>query len=183
MKKGGKILFCGNGGSAADAQHLAAEFLVRLRPNINRKPLPALSLAADTSTITACGNDYGFENIFSRVFQAISSRHDILFVISTSGNSKNIIKVLKDSKRKNIYSIGFLGKGGGLAKKYCRDKIIIKSNNTANIQEAHIFLGQYILEEIEKNYKKMTKVFCDIADLKEIKKFNKKSSKGFYYKS
>ena len=150
MKKGGKILFCGNGGSAADAQHLAAEFLVRLRPNINRRPLPALSLAADTSTITACGNDYGFENIFSRVFNAISSKNDILFVISTSGNSKNIIKVLKDAKRQNIYSVGLLGKGGGVAKKYCRDKIIIKSNNTANIQEAHIFLGQYMLEEIEK---------------------------------
>tara|TARA_Y100000992_G_C21143291_1_gene432447 strand:+ start:243 stop:809 length:567 start_codon:yes stop_codon:yes gene_type:complete len=150
MKKGGKILFCGNGGSAADAQHLAAEFLVRLRPNLNRRPLPALSLAADTSTITACGNDYGFENIFSRVFNAISLKNDILFVISTSGNSKNIIKVLKDSKKKKIYSVGFLGKGGGAAKKYCKDKIIIKSNNTANIQEAHIFLGQYLLEEIEK---------------------------------
>ena len=150
MKKGGKILFCGNGGSAADAQHLAAEFLVRLRPNINRRPLPALSLATDTSTITACGNDYGFENIFSRAFNAISSKNDILFVISTSGNSKNIIKVLKDAKRQNIYSVGLLGKGGGVAKKYCRDKIIIKSNNTANIQEAHIFLGQYMLEEIEK---------------------------------
>ncbi len=117
MKKGGKILFCGNGGSAADAQHLAAEFLVRLRPNINRRPLPALSLATDTSTITACGNDYGFENIFSRVFNAISSKNDILFVISTSGNSKNIIKVLKDAKRQNIYSVGLLGKGGGVAKK------------------------------------------------------------------
>ena len=86
IKKGGKILFCGNGGSAADAQHLAAEFLIRLRTNINRKPLPALSLATDTSTITACGNDYSFEDIFSRVFNAISSKNDILFVISTSGN-------------------------------------------------------------------------------------------------
>ncbi len=100
IERGGKILFCGNGGSAADAQHLAAEFLIRLRTNVNRKPLPALSLATDTSTITACGNDYSFEDIFSRVFNAISSKNDILFVISTSGNSKNIIKVLKDAKKK-----------------------------------------------------------------------------------
>ena len=150
MKKGGKILFCGNGGSAADAQHLAAEFLIRLRSNVNRRPLPALSLASDTSTITACGNDYSFEDIFSRVFNAISLKNDILFIISTSGNSKNIIKVLKDAKRKKIYSVGLLGKGGGKAEKYCKDSIIVKSNNTAIIQEAHIFLGQFLLEEIEK---------------------------------
>ena len=150
IERGGKILFCGNGGSAADAQHLAAEFLIRLRTNVNRKPLPALSLATDTSTITACGNDYSFEDIFSRVFNAISSKNDILFVISTSGNSKNIIKVLKDAKKKNIYSVGLLGKGGGKAQKLCKDSIIVKSNNTAIIQEAHIFLGQFLLEEIEK---------------------------------
>ena len=95
ISNGGKIMICGNGGSAADAQHLAAEFLIRLRSNVNRRPLPALSLASDTSTITACGNDYSFEDIFSRVFNAISLKNDILFIISTSGNSKNIIKVLK----------------------------------------------------------------------------------------
>ena len=150
IKSNGKILFCGNGGSAADAQHLAAEFLVRLRPKVNRRPLPALSLPTDTSTITACGNDYSFEDVFSRVFRAIALRNDILFAISTSGNSKNIIKVLKDAKRKKIYSIGLLGNNGGKAKKYCKDVIIVKSNNTAIIQEAHIFLGQFLLEEIEK---------------------------------
>ena len=149
-KQGNKILWCGNGGSAADAQHLAAEFLVRLRPKVNRRPLPALSLSTDTSTITACGNDYSFEDVFSRVFRAIALRNDILFAISTSGNSKNIIKVLKDAKRKKIYSIGLLGNNGGKAKKYCKDVIIVKSNNTAIIQEAHIFLGQFLLEEIEK---------------------------------
>ena len=95
LKKGGKILFCGNGGSAADAQHLAAEFLVRLRPMVNRMPLPALSLAQDTSTLTACGNDYGFDHIFSRPLDAIANKKDILFVISTSGNSQNIYEVLK----------------------------------------------------------------------------------------
>ena len=87
---GGKILLCGNGGSAADAQHLAAEFLVRLRPNINRNPIPALSLAMDTSTITACSNDYSFKKLFSRNLDAIGNKKDILIVISTSGNSQKI---------------------------------------------------------------------------------------------
>ena len=100
LKKNGKILFCGNGGSAADAQHLAAEFLIRLRPNVNRNPLPALTLAQDTSTLTACGNDYSFEDIFLRPFQAIANKNDILICISTSGNSKNILKVLKEAKKK-----------------------------------------------------------------------------------
>ena len=113
---GGKLLFCGNGGSAADSQHLAAEFLIRLRPNINRKPIPALSLAMDTSTLTACGNDYSSDDIFLRTFLALKSENDILFAITTSGKSKNIIKVLKEAKKQNIYSIGLLGKGGGNAK-------------------------------------------------------------------
>ena len=87
LKKRGKILFCGNGGSAADAQHLAAEFLVRLRPQINRDPIPALSLAQDTSTLTACSNDYSFDDIFLRPFKALAKKNDILICISTSGNS------------------------------------------------------------------------------------------------
>ena len=92
--KKGKVFICGNGGSAADAQHLSAEFLVRLNPKINRKPLPIISLAMDTSTLTACGNDYGFNYIFSRNLEAMANKNDILFVISTSGNSKNILEVL-----------------------------------------------------------------------------------------
>ena len=104
LKKGGKILFCGNGGSAADAQHLAAEFIVRLRPHINRHPIPALTLAQDTSTLTACGNDYSFDDIFLRSFQALSKKEDILICISTSGNSQNILKVLKEAKKKYIFS-------------------------------------------------------------------------------
>ena len=103
LKKGGKILICGNGGSAADAQHLAAEFIVRLRPHINRMPLPAITLAQDTSTLTACGNDYSFNDIFLRSFQALAKRNDILLCISTSGNSKNILKVLKEAKKKKNY--------------------------------------------------------------------------------
>jgi len=149
LKKGGKILFCGNGGSAADAQHLAAEFLIRLRPNINRHPLPALTLAQDTSTLTACSNDYSFEDIFLRPFQAIVKKNDILICISTSGNSKNILRVLKDAKKKKIYSVCFLGKGGGQALKICDESLVVPSNNTARIQECHIFLGHFILEKLE----------------------------------
>ena len=150
LTKGGKILFCGNGGSAADAQHLAAEFIVRLRPHINRNPIPALTLAQDTSTITACGNDYSFDDIFLRSFQALVKKNDVLICISTSGNSKNILKVLKEAKKKNIYSVCFLGKGGGKAKKISNKSLIIPSNNTARIQECHIFLGHFILENVEE---------------------------------
>lgn len=149
LKKNSKILLCGNGGSAADAQHLAAELLVRLRPNIDRYPLPAISLAQDTSTITACGNDYDFSDIFVRTFRALQKKNDILLVISTSGNSKNIIKVLKEAKKKKIKTIGFLGSGGGVSKKWCDVKIIVPSKNVARIQECHIFLGHFIFEQVE----------------------------------
>ena len=151
LKKGGKILFCGNGGSAADAQHLVAEFIVRLRPHINRNPLPAVTLVQDTSTLTACGNDYSFENIFLRPFKALATKDDVLICISTSGNSKNILKVLKQAKKEKIYSVCFLGKGGGKAKKLCQKPLIISSNNTARIQECHIFLGHFILEKVENS--------------------------------
>ena len=149
LKKGGKILFCGNGGSAADAQHLAAEFIVRLRPHINRNPIPALTLVQDTSTLTACGNDYSFDDIFLRPFKALAKKDDILICISTSGNSKNILKVLKQAKKAKIYSVSFLGKGGGKAKKLSNKPLVISSSNTARIQECHIFLGHFILEKIE----------------------------------
>ncbi len=149
LKKGKKILICGNGGSAADAQHLAAEFLIRLRPNVNRRPFPVISLAQDISTITACGNDLGYENIFSRNLEALANLGDTLIVISTSGESKNIIKVLKKSKKMNINSIAFLGKKGGKCKGLANIELIVESNNTARIQECHIFLGHYIFEKVE----------------------------------
>jgi D-sedoheptulose 7-phosphate isomerase len=149
LKRGGKLLFCGNGGSAADAQHLAAEFIVRLRPHVNRNPIPALTLAQDTSTLTACGNDYSFEDIFLRPFKALVKNDDILICISTSGNSKNILKVLKEAKKQKIYSVCFLGNGGGKARKMCSKPLVISSNNTARIQECHIFLGHFILEKVE----------------------------------
>ena len=141
LKRGGKLLFCGNGGSAADAQHLAAEFTVRLRPHVNRSPIPALSLAQDTSTLTACGNDYSFDDIFLRPFQSLAKKDDILICISTSGNSKNILKVIKEANKKNIYTVCFLGKGGGRAKKISNNHLVVSSNNTARIQECHIFIG------------------------------------------
>ncbi len=149
IKKGGKILFCGNGGSAADAQHLAAEFIVRLRPHVSRTPLPALTLTQDTSTLTACGNDYSFDDIFLRPFKALAKKNDILVCISTSGNSKNILKVLKHANKEKVYSVALLGKNGGKAKKICTKPLIISSNNTARIQECHIFLGHFILEKVE----------------------------------
>ncbi len=149
IKKGGKIMLCGNGGSAADAQHLAAEFLVRLRPHVNRNPIPAITLATDTSSLTACGNDYSFEEIFSRSLNALGSKNDVLIAITTSGNSKNILNVLRAAKRKKIKSICFLGKGGGKAKSLGDVKLIVEENNTARIQECHIFLGHYIFEKVE----------------------------------
>jgi D-sedoheptulose 7-phosphate isomerase len=157
LRKGGKIFLCGNGGSAADAQHLAAEFLVRLRPKVNRSPIPALSLAMDTSTITACGNDYLFEDIFSRNLEALAISKDVLLVISTSGNSKNILKVLKMAKKKKILSIGFFGKTGGKAKKICDLPLCVNSNITARIQESHILLGHYIFECVEDKILKKIK--------------------------
>ena len=150
LKKGGKIFLCGNGGSAADAQHLAAEFMVRLRSNVNRKPYPVISLALDTSTLTACSNDYSYKKIFSRSLEGIGKKNDILICYSTSGKSKNIIKVLNKAKQLKIYSISFLGKGGGPAKKLSSEHIIVPSNNVMRIQESHLFLTHYLAELIEK---------------------------------
>ena len=150
IKNGKKVFICGNGGSAADAQHLSAEFLVRLRPGINRKPYPLISLALDTSTLTACGNDYNFKYIFSRNLDALGDEKDTLICISTSGNSPNILEVLKKSKRKKINSISLLGFNGGKAKKISDFSIIVKNRNVARIQECHIFLGHFILQKVEE---------------------------------
>ena len=151
LKNGNKILICGNGGSAADAQHLAAEFLVRLRPNVNRKSLPVISLALDTSTLTACGNDYSFDKIFSRSLSAIGRENDVLISISTSGMSKNIINAIRQAKKQNIKTISFLGQKGGMAKKFSNLNLIVNSKNVARIQESHIFLGHFIFQKVEEN--------------------------------
>ena len=149
ISNGGKLLLCGNGGSAADAKHLAAEFLIRLTSDVNRESIPALSLAQDTSTLTACINDYGADDVFKRVFSALSSKGDILLVITTSGNSKNIIETLKMAKSKGIYSIGFLGNDGGKALTFCDSAFIVPSKITARIQESHITAGHALLQYVE----------------------------------
>lgn len=149
ISDGGKLLLCGNGGSAADAQHLAAEFLIRLTSDVNRESIPALALAQDTSTLTACINDYGPDDIFKRVFSALSSKGDTLLAITTSGNSKNIIETLKVARDKEIFSLGFLGNGGGEALSYCDLAFVVPSRITARIQESHITAGHALLQYIE----------------------------------
>ena len=121
IEKGGKIFFCGNGGSAADAQHLAAELLVRLKPENNRKGLPAIALSLDISTLTACSNDYGFDKIYERSLESLANSGDILVAITTSGNSKNILNAVKKAKQMDVLVFGFLGSKGGKVLKYCDD--------------------------------------------------------------
>ena len=150
-KKGGKVIFCGNGGSASDSQHLATEFLVRLRPKVNRTTIPAISLTSDSTYLTACSNDFGFKYVFSRLLEGLGNKNDVLIAISTSGNSKNIVEVLKVAKKMKIISVGFLGNKGGYSKNLCDMPLIVESNNVARIQETHIFLGHIILEAVENN--------------------------------
>ena len=151
IQNNGKIMLCGNGGSAADAQHLAAEMLVRLRPNINRDGVPAITLAQDTSTITACGNDFGYDTLYERNLRALGKKEDCLIGITTSGNSKNVILAMKAAKELKIKVFGFLGCGGGKALKYCDEAFIVPSNETGRIQEAHITAGHALMEYIEDN--------------------------------
>jgi D-sedoheptulose 7-phosphate isomerase len=145
-----RIFICGNGGSAAEAEHLSAEFLVRLKPENNRQALPIISLTQNAAVITACGNDFGFENIFSRTLEGLGKVGDILWCLSTSGNSKNIVNVLKKAKKKGITSISFLGNNGGKARALSDISFIVQSNNVARVQECHLFLSHYILSEVEK---------------------------------
>ena len=149
IQNGGKIMICGNGGSAADAQHLAAEMLVRLRPMNNREGVAAVTLAQDTSTITACGNDFGYERLYERVLRSLGKSGDCLIGITTSGNSKNVILAMKAAKELNIKVFGFLGCEGGKALKYCDEAFIVPSNDTGRIQEAHITVGHALMELIE----------------------------------
>jgi D-sedoheptulose 7-phosphate isomerase len=153
LKKGGKLIFCGNGGSASDAQHLATEMLVRLNPRINRNPISAISLNLDTVAMSAHCNDYQYETYLSRMLEALGNKNDILIAISTSGNSKNILNVLKKSQKMNISSVCFLGNEGGMAKKLCNNNIIVESKVTARIQEAHICIGHILMDLIEAKIK------------------------------
>lgn len=146
---GNKVMLCGNGGSAADAQHLAAEMLVRLRPKINRQALAAISLTLDVSTLTACGNDFGFDHLFERNVLALGRTGDILICISTSGASKNLELAAIAANKLNITTCGLLGSGGGILKNVCDYSLIVPSDKTARIQECHITLGHVLIEYVE----------------------------------
>jgi len=148
IHRGGKIIFCGNGGSAADSQHLAAEFTGRFTKD--RKPLASIALTTDTSALTCISNDYSFDEVFSRQLYALGKKEDLFIGISTSGNSKNIIKAVNACKGMNIKSACLLGKDGGLLKNLSDLSIIIPSDSTARIQEAHIFIGHYFCGYIEQ---------------------------------
>ena len=142
FKKNGKIIFAGNGGSFADAQHLAAEFVCRFKND--RSPLPAITLGTNSSNLTAIGNDYGFEDIFSREFLSLYTQFDTLIAISTSGNSENIIKLVKIAKSKGINFFILTGEQGGKLSKYKDNLINVPSKDTAIIQQAHILIGHII---------------------------------------
>jgi D-sedoheptulose 7-phosphate isomerase len=146
-KSGHKMLIAGNGGSASDAQHIAAELVGRFE--VDRPPLPALALTTDTSILTGVGNDYGYESVFQRQLQANAMQSDIFLAISTSGNSKNILSALHYAKEKNIRTIGLSGYTGGKMKDYCDICICVPSDNTARIQESHILVGHIICSAIE----------------------------------
>ena len=145
----GKLLICGNGGSAADAQHLAAELVVRLRPAYNRRGLPAIALAMDTSTITACGNDYSYDMLYSRTLESIGTSGDCLLGITTSGNSPNVYNAMELAKKMNIKTFGFLGAGGGKVLELCDEAFLVPGDETGRIQECHITAGHALMEHIE----------------------------------
>ena len=149
IKSKNKFYLCGNGGSAADAQHIATEFLIRFDKKYKRPGIPAICLNTDTTLITACSNDFNFKEIFKRQFETLCSKNDLLLCFSTSGNSKNIIEVLKSAKKRKITSICFLGNSGGRAKNFSNISLIIPEKNTALIQEAHMLVAHFIIEQIE----------------------------------
>ena len=147
IKSGGKILFAGNGGSAADAQHLAAELVGRFY--LERKAMAAIALTVDTSIITAIGNDYSYDDIFSKQVEGLGKKGDLFLGISTSGNSKNIIEAVNKAKSLGMKTVSFLGKDGGKLKEMSDISIVVPSNTTPRIQEAHIMIGHIICEMVE----------------------------------
>ena len=146
-----KILTCGNGGSFSDASHMTTELMVRYSKEFNRKPISCINLSNDGSLITAHTNDFNFETLFSRSLEGLGEKGDCLIIFSTSGNSNNIINVLKIAKKLGIHSIGFLGNDGGLAKEICDIPLIVNSNKTSHIQECHIVCIHAIVESLEIN--------------------------------
>jgi D-sedoheptulose 7-phosphate isomerase len=150
MKNGHKLLVAGNGGSAADAQHLVAEFVGRL--TIDRPALRAIALTTDSSILTATGNDYGFDRVFERQVEALGQPGDVFLGISTSGNSPNILKALHQAKKMDIHTIGFAGNAGGKMASLCDHNIIIPSAVTMNIQECHLALEHIFCMVVERYY-------------------------------
>ncbi len=151
LKNGNKILFCGNGGSAADAQHIVAELVIRYRSSVNRAALPAIALTVDPSIMTAGGNDIGYDNIFARTVEAYGKSGDVLVAITTSGNSENVFRAIIQAKKMNMKIVGLLGNGGGKIASLCDNSVIVPSKITARIQESHILTGHIWCEIIEEN--------------------------------
>lgn len=149
FRQGNKVYFCGNGGSAADAQHLAAEFSGRFY--IDRKPLPSEALHCNTSFLTAVGNDYGYENIYSRMIEGLGEKGDILIGLSTSGNSPNIVNAFESCAKIGVIAIGMTGASGGKMKDLSNILINVPSTDTPRIQESHITIGHIICELVEAN--------------------------------
>jgi D-sedoheptulose 7-phosphate isomerase len=148
MQQGGKLLICGNGGSAADAQHLATECMVRLEAE--RAPLPAIALTTDTSLLTAAGNDYGFETIFARQVAGLGRPGDVLLAISTSGNSPNVVCAVEEAHRRGLRTLGLLGRDGGRLKDMVHIALVVPSSNTQRIQEVHITIGHILCGTLER---------------------------------
>ena len=142
-----KLLICGNGGSAADAQHLAAEFVNRFE--LERPPLPAIALTTDTSILTCVGNDYCFDDVFAKQIKAIGTEGDILLIISTSGNSKNILEAAKAADSRGIYVVGLTGGNGGQLAGLADSALIVQSDSTPRIQEVHIFAGHIVCQLVD----------------------------------
>ena len=149
FKEGNKLLLCGNGGSAADCQHIATELMIRLSHHIQRPALPAIALTTDSSNLTAGGNDIGFDNVFARNVEGLGNNSDILLAISTSGNSPNVIKAVHSAHNKKMKVIGFLGGSGGKLKDLVELPIVIPSSNVQRIQEGHITVAHIICELVE----------------------------------
>ncbi len=149
LRAGGKLLFFGNGGSAADAQHLAAEFVGRFI--LERRALPAVALTTDSSILTAVGNDYGFDRVFSRQIEALGQAGDVAVGISTSGNSPNVLAALKQARTQHLKTVGLAGKDGGLLRQCCDIPLIVASPNTARVQECHITTGHLLCELVEND--------------------------------
>jgi len=148
LRNGRKLMLCGNGGSAADSQHIAAEMAGRFVKD--RRPLAAVALSTDTSTMTCIANDYTFDEVFSRQVMGLGVRGDCLLAISTSGNSRNVIRAAEAARAAGVHLIGLLGKGGGALRDLCDVSIVVPSQTTARIQEAHIFIGHTLCALVEE---------------------------------